>query len=43
MAQVFFHYVDQDGPFTHHAYDKHYKETGQKQTPEDAKFYDKKV
>jgi|TARA_R100000081_G_C4784047_1_gene153363 hypothetical protein len=43
MAQVFFHYVDQNGPFTHHAYDKHYKETGEKQTPEDEKFYDKKV
>jgi len=30
LAQVFFHYVNQQGPFTHHAYDKYTKETGKK-------------
>ena len=30
LAQVFFHYVNQQGPFTHHAYDKYSKETGKK-------------
>ena len=25
MAQMFVHYVDQNGPFTHHAYDKFLK------------------
>lgn len=30
MAQVFLHYVNQNGPFTHHAYDKYFKETGKK-------------
>jgi len=28
MAQVFLHYVDKDGNFTHHAYDKFFKDTG---------------
>jgi len=26
MAQIFFHYVKQNGPFTDHAYDKKYNE-----------------
>ena len=43
MAQVFLHYVDKNGPFTHHAYDKFYKETGVNMTEEDDKFYDKKI
>lgn len=30
MAQVFLHYVNQNGPFTHHAYDNYYKKTGKK-------------
>lgn len=28
MAQVFLHYVDQNGPNTKHAYDKYFKSTG---------------
>ena len=28
MAQVFLHYVNQNGPFTHHAYDEFFKTTG---------------
>jgi hypothetical protein len=28
MAQVFFHYVNQQGPYTHHAYDNVLKTTG---------------
>jgi len=28
MAQVFFHYVNKDGPYAHHAYDNVYKTTG---------------
>jgi hypothetical protein len=28
MAQVFLHYVNQKGPFTHHAYDEFLKKTG---------------
>ena len=28
MAQVFFHYVNKNGPHTKHAYDNYYKETG---------------
>ena len=31
MAQVFFHYVNQQGPYTHHAYDNFYKTTGKKE------------
>ena len=30
MAQVFFHYVNQNGPFKHHAYDNFLKTTGRK-------------
>jgi hypothetical protein len=31
MAQVFLHYVNQDGPFKHHAYDNFLKQTGKKE------------
>ena len=31
MAQVFFHYVNQNGPYQHHAYDQYFKETGNKE------------
>ena len=30
MAQVFLHYVDQNGPFAHHKYDSYLKRTGRK-------------
>lgn len=30
IAQVFFHYVNQHGPFTHHKYDSYFKDTGKK-------------
>ena len=36
MAQVFFHYVNKDGPFTHHAYDNFLKNTGLSQTKKDS-------
>tara|TARA_R100001163_G_C5058714_1_gene195347 strand:- start:572 stop:1129 length:558 start_codon:yes stop_codon:yes gene_type:complete len=35
MAQVFLHYVNKNGNFTHHAYDNFFKNTGLKQTKED--------
>ena len=38
MAQVFFHYVNKNGPFAHHAYDKYMKITGKKFSEEDIKF-----
>tara|TARA_Y100000004_G_scaffold110924_1_gene124473 strand:+ start:624 stop:1163 length:540 start_codon:yes stop_codon:yes gene_type:complete len=28
MAQVFLHYVNKKGPYTHHAYDRYFKDTG---------------
>jgi len=31
MAQVFFHYVNKDGPYAHHAYDNVYKTTGKQE------------
>ena len=31
MAQVFFHYVNKNGPYTEHAYDNFLKTTGRKQ------------
>ena len=31
MAQIFFHYVNKNGPYKHHAYDNILKETGKKQ------------
>jgi len=37
MAQVFFHYVDKNGPFTHHKYDEYLKSTGKKQHEKDFK------
>ena len=38
MAQVFFHYVDKNGPFLHHAYDNYSKESEEKETKEDRKL-----
>ena len=35
MAQVFLHYVNQKGPFKHHAYDTYNKNTGKKSSAED--------
>ena len=35
MAQVFLHYVNQNGPFTHHAYDNYLKKTGEKTSEKD--------
>ena len=41
MAQVFFHYVDKNGPFTHHAYDNYWLQTGQIESEEDKKIMEK--
>ena len=30
MAQIFFHYVNKNGPFSNHAYDNYHKTTGRK-------------
>tara|TARA_R100000482_G_C5119659_1_gene144980 strand:+ start:627 stop:1205 length:579 start_codon:yes stop_codon:yes gene_type:complete len=38
MAQVFFHYVNQNGPFAGHAYDKFLKTTGKKYSDNDLKI-----
>jgi hypothetical protein len=38
MAQVFFHYVNKEGPFTHHQYDNYLKSTGEKYSKEDKKI-----
>jgi len=38
MAQVFFHYVNQKGPFKHHAYDNYLKTTGLQLNNEDKKI-----
>ena len=35
MAQVFLHYVNKNGPFTHHDYDKYRKDTGKKESEDD--------
>lgn len=35
MAQAFFHYVDQNGPFKHHAYDNYFKENNTGLSEED--------
>ena len=35
MAQVFLHYVNQNGPFTHHAYDNYLKKTGNQTSEKD--------
>jgi hypothetical protein len=40
MAQVFLHYVNKDGNFTHHAYDNFFKDTGLKESKEDSKYYE---
>lgn len=42
MAQIFLHYVNKNGPFIHHAYDKYTSETGKKHSEEDKKFINKK-
>jgi|TARA_R100001460_G_scaffold26377_1_gene53329 hypothetical protein len=41
MAQVFLHYVNKEGPFTHHAYDNVLKNKGQKKTQEDIQILKK--
>ena len=41
MAQVFFHYVDQNGLFTHHAYDKFLTTTGQRFSQRDIEIMKK--
>ena len=38
MAQVFMHYVDKNGPFTHHADDNHLKNTTCTTAPADTKI-----
>jgi len=35
IAQVFFHYIDQNGDFKHHAYDNYTQTFGQKHSPND--------
>jgi len=40
IAQVFLHYVNKDGNFTHHAYDNYTKTTGKKHSEEDLKYYE---
>ena len=30
MAQLFLHYVNKNGPYTHHAYDRYFRDTGKK-------------
>ena len=35
MAQVFFHYVNQNGPFSHHQYDNYINQTNRKFSDED--------
>jgi len=37
MAQVFLHYVNQNGPFTHHKHDEFYIRTGRKEREGDFK------
>ena len=41
MAQAFFHYVDQNGPFTHHQYDNYRLEMKRKASDNDYKILDK--
>jgi len=38
MAQVFLHYVNKNGPFTHHAYDNFLKTTGKNFSEKDIKL-----
>jgi hypothetical protein len=35
IAQVFLHYVNKNGPFTHHAYDNYFRKTGKKTSEKD--------
>lgn len=41
MAQVFLHYVDQNGPFTHHQYDNYLNENKRQASDSDYKILDK--
>ena len=43
MAQVFFHYVDKNGPFTHHAYDKFYRNTELIESEKDKRIIDEQI
>jgi len=43
MVQAFFHYVDQNGPFTHHQYDNFWKERKQDFTQSDYKLMKEKI
>jgi len=43
MAQVFMHYVNKKGPFTHHAYDKYNKSYGVKHAEEDLKIINEEI
>jgi len=43
MAQVFLHYVDQNGPFTHHKYDSYTIENDQKLSDSDEKIINKLI
>jgi len=38
LAQIFFHYVDKNGPFTHHAYDQYCLTHNGRQSKEDQKI-----
>ena len=41
MAQVFFHYVDQNGPFKHHQYDNYLNENQKQASDSDYKILNK--
>ena len=41
MAQVFFHYVDQNGPFTHHQYDNYLNQNQRQASDSDYKILNK--
>ena len=41
MAQVFFHYVNKEGPFVHHSYDRYLKETNEKYSEKDKEIFKK--
>ena len=41
MAQVFFHYVNQNGPFTHHMYDNYCKQNKKRSSESDDKILKK--
>jgi hypothetical protein len=42
MAQLFLHYVNQNGPFTHHAYDGFWKKTGKNYSEKDIQMIKEK-